>query len=307
MDRQKNAIVTGAASGLGRAIAVALGRQGWCVALADVNTAGSEETLRLVREAGGDGSVEELDVRHVGEWQALRDRLKARWENLDLLVNNAGVAGSGCVGDYSIDNWRWIIDVNLWNGINGCHTFVEWLKANPRGAHILNTCSMAAIVSAPTMAAYNVTKAGMLALSETLYSELMPYNVGVTAICPAVFRTNLLQNARWCREEERRLFQKGFEQAKMTAEDVAEAAIRAMKAQTALRCRAVRVAHALVSEAHRAHVASQEDRQDVRDRPQGGGSQAGTAADTEGNCQGGVTCARRGDLQGCRPTGMFRL
>jgi NAD(P)-dependent dehydrogenase (short-subunit alcohol dehydrogenase family) len=229
MDRQKNAIVTGAASGLGRALAVALGREGWCIALADVNTAGSEETLRLVRQAGGDGSVEELDVRHVEEWQALRDRLKARWENLDLLANNAGVAGSGFVGEYSIDDWRWIIDVNLWNGINGCHTFVDWLKSNPRGAHILNTCSLAAIVSAPTMAAYNVTKAGMLALSETLYSELMPYNVGVTAICPAVFRTNLLDSARWCREEERRLFQKGFEQAKMTAEDVARAAIRAMK------------------------------------------------------------------------------
>ena len=229
MDRQKNAIVTGAASGLGRAIAVALGRQGWCVALADVNTAGSEETLQLVRQAGGDGSVEELDVRHVEEWQALRDRLKTRWENLDLLANNAGVAGSGYVGEYSIENWRWIIDVNLWNGINGCHTFVDWLKANPRGAHILNTCSMAAIVSAPAMAAYNVTKAGMLALSETLYSELMPYRVGVTAICPAVFRTNLLQSARWSREEERRLFEKGFQQAKMTAEDVADAAMRAME------------------------------------------------------------------------------
>jgi NAD(P)-dependent dehydrogenase (short-subunit alcohol dehydrogenase family) len=229
MDRQKNAIVTGAASGLGRAISVALAREGWNIALADVNTAGSEETLRLVRQAGGDGFVEEFDVRHIEEWEVLRDRLKARWQNLDLLVNNAGVAGSGFVGEYSIENWRWIIDVNLWNGINGCHTFVEWLKANPRGAHIMNTCSLAAIVSAPTMAAYNVTKAGMLALSETLYTELMPYNVGVTAICPAVFRTNLLDNARWSREEERTLFLRGFEEAKMTAQNVAEAAISAMK------------------------------------------------------------------------------
>ena len=194
MGERKNAIVTGAASGLGRALAVELARKGFCVAIADVNTAGGEETLQLVRQAGGDGFVEELDVRHIEEWEALRDRLKAKWDHLDVLANNAGVAGSGLVGEYPIENWRWIIDINLWNGINGCHTFVDWLKSNPRGAHIFNTCSLAAIVSAPTMGAYNVTKAGMLALSETLYSELMPYNVGVTAICPAVFRTNLLDN-----------------------------------------------------------------------------------------------------------------
>jgi NAD(P)-dependent dehydrogenase (short-subunit alcohol dehydrogenase family) len=229
MGEQRNAIVTGAASGLGRAIAVELARDGWCIALADVNTAGSDETLRLVRQAGGEGFVEELDVRNIDEWEALRDRLKSRWDTLDLLANNAGVAGSGYVGEYSIENWHWIVGVNLWNGINGCHTFVEWLKSNPRGAHIFNTCSLAAIVSAPTMAAYNVTKAGMLALSETLYTELLPYNVGVTAICPAVFRTNLLDNARWCREEERRLFLHGFEEAKMTAQDVARAAIHAME------------------------------------------------------------------------------
>ena len=132
---RRNAIVTGAASGLGRALAVGLGREGWCVALADVNRPGCEETLRLVKQGGGDGFVEEIDVRHIEEWQALRDRLKARWDHLDLLVNNAGVAGSGLVGEYPIENWQWIIDVNLWNGINGCHTFVDWLKANPRAPH----------------------------------------------------------------------------------------------------------------------------------------------------------------------------
>ncbi len=227
--QRKTGLITGAASGLGRAIALRLARDGWNLALADVNDTASEETLRLVRQAGGDGFVEHLDVRNIDEWRPLHDRLQTRWPQLDLLVNNAGVAGSGRVGDYSIENWHWIVDVNLWNGINGCHTFVEWLKANPRGAHIINTCSLAAIVSAPTMAAYNVTKAGMLALSETLYSELMPHNVGVTALCPSVFRTNLLDKSRWCQPEERKLFEKGFAQAKMTADYVADAAIRAMQ------------------------------------------------------------------------------
>lgn len=226
--QRRNAIVTGAASGLGRAIALRLAREGWRIAIADVNDVGSAETLDLVKQRGGDGFVEHLDVREINQWQALKDRLRNQWDNLDLLVNNAGVAGSGCVGEYSIENWHWIIDINLWNGINGCHTFVDWLKTNPSGAHIINTCSMAAIVSAPTMAAYNVTKAGMLALSETLYSELMPFGVGVTALCPAVFRTNLLDSARWCQIEERRLFESAFQEAKMTADDVAAAALRAM-------------------------------------------------------------------------------
>ncbi|HET6325203.1 MAG TPA: SDR family NAD(P)-dependent oxidoreductase [Planctomycetaceae bacterium] len=227
--QRKTGLITGAASGLGRAIALRLAHDGWNLALADVNDEACEETLRLVRQAGGDGFVEHLDVRYIEEWQALRDRLQAQWSQLDLLVNNAGVAGSGRVGDYSIENWHWIVDVNLWNGINGCHTFVDWLKANPAGAHIINTCSLAAIVSAPTMGAYNVTKAGMLALSETLYSELLPFNVGVTALCPSVFRTNLLDKSRWCQPEERKLFEKGFAQTKMTAEFVADAAIRAMQ------------------------------------------------------------------------------
>jgi len=227
--QRKNAIVTGGASGLGRAICLRLARKGYCIAICDLNDAGSEETLRLVKQAGGDGFVEHLDVRNIEEWEELRERSKERWDYLDLLVNNAGVAGSGCVGEYSIENWHWIVDINLWNGINGCHTFVDWLKANPNGSHIINTCSMAAIASAPTMAAYNVTKSGMLALSETLYSELMPYGVGVTALCPAEFKTNLLQDARWCQIEERRMFEKAFEMAKMTADDVAAAAIRAMQ------------------------------------------------------------------------------
>ena len=132
---RRNAIVRAppaAWDGLSRS---AVGREGWCVALADLNRPGCEETLQLVKQAGGDGLVEEIDVRHIEEWQALRDRLKGRWDHLDLLVNNAGVAGSGLVGEYPIENWQWIIDVNLWNGINGCHTFVDWLKANPRRHH----------------------------------------------------------------------------------------------------------------------------------------------------------------------------
>lgn len=223
-----HAIITGAASGLGRAIALRLARDGWEIALCDLNEAGSRETLALVRQAGGEGRVESFDVTRPEQWQALHDRLTADWQHLDLLVNNAGVAGSGEMGKYSLDDWHWIVNINLYNGIYGCHTFVDWLKRNPRGAHIINTASLAAIASAPTMAGYNVTKAGMLALSETLYAELMPHRVGVTVLCPAFFPTNLLKQGRFVDEKERKLAEKSFQQSRMSAEQVADAAIRAM-------------------------------------------------------------------------------
>ena len=155
----RTAIITGAASGLGRALAVRLGRDGWTIALADINPARAEETKKLVETAGGEASFEPLDITQLDQWLSLRERLLARWQQLDLLVNNAGIGGSGEVGQYSLDAWRRLIEVNLFGGIHGCHTMIDWLKANPHGAHLINTASFAAMASAPSMAAYNVAKA----------------------------------------------------------------------------------------------------------------------------------------------------
>lgn len=226
---RKNAIITGSASGLGRAMAVRLAREGWNIAVCDRNEAAGEETVELVRKAGGDGGFHRIDVASIDDWSRLSDELRARWTNLDLLANNAGVAGAGNVGEFSLDDWRWVLDVNLWNGIHGCHTFVDWLKANPKGAHIINTASMAAIVSAPGMAAYNVSKAAMLSLSETLYGELKPHGVGVTVICPSFFATNLLKEGRFLTPEHKNFAEAMFRVAKFNADDVAELAIRCMK------------------------------------------------------------------------------
>jgi NADP-dependent 3-hydroxy acid dehydrogenase YdfG len=228
-DERPSAIITGAASGLGRAIAVRLARDGWRMALADVNEAGLRATLEQVRAAGGEGRVELLDVTQADHWQALRKRLQSDWRQLDLLVNNAGVAGSGEVGQFSLDNWHWLLDVNLFGTIYGCHTFVEWLKANPRGAHLVNTASLAGLLSAPTMAAYNVSKAGVVSLSETLYGELKQHGVGVTVVCPGFFRTELLASGRFQKEDERGVAERSMEAAPFTADDVADAAVRSIQ------------------------------------------------------------------------------
>lgn len=227
-DNRRNAVLTGAASGLGRALAVRLARDGWRIALVDVNDAANEETLRLVRGAGGDGFTHHMDVAQPAAWEQLRETLLSQWPQLDLLVNNAGVAGSGEVSKYALDDWHWILGINLNAGIYGCHYFIPWLKKNPRGAHIINTASLAAVAAKPGMAGYNVAKAGMLSLSETLYGELKPHNVGVTVICPSFFQTNLLNDGR-LEKIDRDQATKEMKRAGFTAEDVAEEAVRAME------------------------------------------------------------------------------
>lgn len=228
MSSTKHALITGAGSGLGRAISVALAQRGWHLALADINDAGSEETLRLVRAAGGNGQVEHLDVTQLEQWQQLRERLAKAWPQLDLLVNNAGVGVGGEVGKLPLEDWRWIVDINLWGVIYGCHTMVDWLKANPHGAHIVNIASMAAIVSAPSMAPYNVTKAGVLSLSETLYGELRPHNVGVTGVCPSFFPTSIVKSGRFQGDGQREVATKLMASSTCTAEHVAAKILRAI-------------------------------------------------------------------------------
>jgi len=225
---RRNAIVTGAASGLGQAIAKRLAQDGWRIALADISVENCAETLRMVEAAGGEGRVERLDVSKPEEWQQLRERLQQDWQQLDLLVNNAGVGGSGEVGSFSIEDWQWVLGVNLFGGIYGCHTMVDWLKNHPSGSHIINIASFAAVASAPAMAAYNVGKAGMLSLSETLYTELRPHNIGVTAVCPAFFQTNLLSQGRFESDGQKQIAATYMQRARFTAEDVADAAVRAI-------------------------------------------------------------------------------
>ena len=227
--RRRHAVITGAASGLGRALAVRVGRDGWHVAVCDVDETGARETVSLVEQAGGSAQAERLDVTVPAEWEALRERLRQEWERIDLLVNNAGVSGAGEVGRFPLDDWRWILDVNLYGVIYGCHAFVDWLAENPHGAHIVNTASMAAVVSAPTMGGYSVSKAAVVSLSETLYTELLHRGVGVTVLCPGFVATNLLAAGRWHRPALKARAQEYFAEARITADDVAEATLRAIR------------------------------------------------------------------------------
>jgi len=224
----RSGIVTGAASGLGRALAVRLARDGWRLALTDLDETALAETLKLVQAAGGQGHCEPLDVREADAWRGLRDRLQAQWPRLDLLVNNAGVCGAGHIGEYPLDDWQWILDTNLRGPIYGCHTIVPWLTQHPGPAYILNVASVAGLLAPPTMGAYNVAKAGVVALSETLYGELYGRGLGVTVACPGFFRSNLIPCGRFSNDPVRSRAEQFHDSARLSADWVADRAIRAM-------------------------------------------------------------------------------
>ena len=118
-------------------------------------------------------------------------RLRADWPQLDLLVNNAGIGVQGNIGECPIDDWRHVVDVDLFGAIYGCHFCRDWLVANPEGSHVINVASAAAFFNSPGMGPYSVSKAGILSLSETLYAELRPRGVGVSVVCPGFFPTNV--------------------------------------------------------------------------------------------------------------------
>jgi NAD(P)-dependent dehydrogenase (short-subunit alcohol dehydrogenase family) len=218
-------VITGAGSGFGRALALHLARRGAALVLSDVDVPGCEETARLAIAAGAKSAKSvRCDVTKLAEVEALAAACDG---GVDLVVNNAGVASGGAVGESSLDDWRWTIDVDLWGVIHGCHVFLPLLKKQGSG-HVLNVASAAGLLSAPNMGAYNVAKAGVVALSETMAAELAKTKVGVTVLCPTFFRTNIAKNGRFADAKTRAAAEKLVDGGK-DADDIARAAIAAVE------------------------------------------------------------------------------
>ena len=187
-------MITGAGSGLGREIALRWAREGWQLALGDINPDGLEATLALVREAGGDGFTQRCDVRDYSQLTAFAQACEARLGGIDVVVNNAGVASGGFFSDLSLEDWDWQLSINLMGVIKGCKAFLPLLERSQ--GRIINIASLAALMQAPAMSNYNVAKAGVVALSESLLVELKPQGIDVHVVCPSFFQTNLLDSFR---------------------------------------------------------------------------------------------------------------
>lgn len=186
----KRVFITGAASGLGRALALAFAKQGWRVAASDIHQARLDETCKLIEEQGSTALNLLCDVTSYSAIEETALLLEERWGGVDIVINNAGIADAGPMEELSLESWKRMLDIDLWSVIFGCKAFIPLLKRQG-GGHIVNTASSAGIACAPDMANYNVAKAGVIALSETLKAELAGHNIGVTVIAPTVFKTNL--------------------------------------------------------------------------------------------------------------------
>lgn len=190
------AVVTGAGSGLGRALCLELAKRRAQVLVSDIDLASAEQTAHEVERAGGKALAQRCDVAQAEQVEALAALADARFGGSDLVANNAGVGAGGPVGEVSLRDWEWIVGINLWGVIYGCHAFLPRFKRQGRG-HVLNIASLAGLISAPDMAPYNVTKAGVVALSETLFGELVGTGVGVTVVCPSFFATAIMDKSRF--------------------------------------------------------------------------------------------------------------
>jgi NAD(P)-dependent dehydrogenase (short-subunit alcohol dehydrogenase family) len=186
-------LVTGAASGIGRATALAFAREGARLVVCDVNQAGLDA---LAAELGDRClAARAVDVADREAMRAFAAEVHTLVPALDVLVNNAGVAVHGGILDTRLEDWDWLLGINLYGVIHGCHFFVPPMIARGQG-HVVNVSSVYGIVAGSRVLAYVTSKFGVFGLSEALRAELRSRGVSVTTICPGMIRTNIVRNAR---------------------------------------------------------------------------------------------------------------
>ncbi|MFI5616107.1 SDR family oxidoreductase [Streptomyces sp. NPDC051567] len=202
-------LVTGAASGIGRATALAFAAAGARVVAVDRDGEGAARTAEAARLAGAPGSWGEcVDVSDEHAMEKLAVKVAAEYGIVDVLVNNAGIGLSGAFLDTSSEDWKKVLDVNLWGVIHGCRVFGKQMAERGQGGHIVNTASAAAYLPSKSLPAYSASKAAVLMLSECLRVELAAKSIGVSAICPGIVATNITATTRFTgvdKAEEKRL------------------------------------------------------------------------------------------------------
>ena len=225
-NQQKLALITGAGSGLGAAMAGKLAQNGWSVLVTDLD---EERASATVDSLPGQGHrAYALNVTDQAQWQALRDEIETKGERLDALINNAGVATGGMTGETPLEDWRWVMEIDVMGVVTGCHYFVEHFRRN-RSGHIINVASWAGLAAAPGIASYGTAKSAVVSFSEMLRAELHGASVQVSVLCPAFVKTDLMSTMRAPDDRYAKRVNRWMETSGVSAEDVAEIVMRAIE------------------------------------------------------------------------------
>jgi NAD(P)-dependent dehydrogenase (short-subunit alcohol dehydrogenase family) len=191
----KTALVTGAGSGIGKETALAFARRGASLVICDLNADGLAETERRIRQLGREVLARRVDVADREAMRAFADEVHGQVEAVDILMNNAGVGLGASFLHTSLEDWDWILGINLRGVIHGCHFFVPRMVARGRGGHVVNVASAAGYVATEPLSAYCTTKFAVLGLSEALREELSRHGIGVTTVCPGIINTPITESS----------------------------------------------------------------------------------------------------------------
>jgi NAD(P)-dependent dehydrogenase (short-subunit alcohol dehydrogenase family) len=228
---EKVAVITGGASGIGRACGLAMARRGATVVVADLNEERTAQTLAEIEAAGGTARGFDCDVTRDGQVERLAERVLGEVGRVDLLMNNAGVVVGGPFEKIPIDDWRWIVDVNLLGPVRCLQAFLPHMLERGSG-YVVNTASFAGLVAHnPLTIPYDTTKHGVVGLSAGLALYLKPKGIGVSVLCPGYVATNLSENYRFSGLEEPGVGPARMPDAVTTPEEVAERVVEAVEAE----------------------------------------------------------------------------
>ncbi|OWA35858.1 oxidoreductase [Saccharibacillus sp. O16] len=249
------AIVTGAASGIGRAIAQELAGRDIDVIVADINEAGGNQTVEMIGKAGGRAGFRKLDVTDAEQVEALVQDAYRQYGRLDYMFNNAGISMYGELYDMTLPHWQRIMEVNLWGVIHGIQAAYPIMKKQGFG-HIANTSSATAMGPAPTAAAYATTKHAILGLTTSLHYEAESFGVKVSALCPAFVDTPIFAASEGINMDKAKIEAQMNKQKKMSPEEFARLAVKGLERNQSVVCpmplrRTMDVFFALFPAAHR--------------------------------------------------------
>jgi len=196
--KDRVAVVTGAASGIGFALAERFAAEGMKIVVADIEAPALATAETALRRKAPAVLAVEVDVARPGHVERLARETYAAFGAAHVLCNNAGVAVIGAAHEHSLADWEWVINVNLWGVIHGVRAFLPRMLVGGDEGHIVNTASMAGLTTAPFMSVYDVTKHGVVALSESMYKELRVTSapIGVSVVCPGLIDTNIMRSSR---------------------------------------------------------------------------------------------------------------